>query len=271
MELINNIKADILELLGRFAFLSVSQLQKLTGKSLSYLREQLAALAQRKYIKSYHVERPGRAENMYYLTETGKEVLLHHEKAFAEDIRLPIGVPLVVRDYQHRKNFIDLHIALYHHLKAKGIAISLFLTYFDKQGNNRIAHNLEAKTKIPLGEELFFIPDGIMIIEQADTRTLYLLEMYNGKDTLRTLQQLAKHVKAIALGTASKKFNITANPLVLCAFEHESSKNAVIQRLLANERFTNMRKLFFFASLQDIEKDCGNAWYTITKEKLVFT
>jgi hypothetical protein len=271
MELINNIQADILENLGKFAFLTVSQFQRLTGKSLGYLREQLATLSHRKYIKSYHIERPGKAENMYYLTTIGRDVLLDHEKAFADDIRLPVGVPLVVRDYQHRKNFIDLHIALYKHLQALEIAIPVFLTYFDKVGNNRTDHNLESKTKISLGDNLFFMPDGIMVTEQEDKSTLYLLEMYNGKDTLRTLQQLAKHVKAIALGTASQKFDIKSNPIILCAFEHDSSRIAVIKRLRQNERFTKMRTLFFFASLEAVQKDCSTAWKNIEEKSLFFT
>src|SRR4028118_2405779 len=146
MVLINNIQSDILESLARFSFLAVSQLQRITGKSLGYLREQLAILSHRKFIGSYHLERPGKAENIYYLMETGKELLLLHEKVFAGDIRVPVGVPLVVRDYQHRKNFVDMHIALYANMQEQGISITEFHAYFHKKGNNRTAHNLEAKT-----------------------------------------------------------------------------------------------------------------------------
>jgi DNA-binding MarR family transcriptional regulator len=271
MNFINIIQSEILENLGRFAYLTVSQLQRITGKSLSYLREQLASLSHRKFIKSYHIERPGRAENMYFLTEQGKEVLLHHEKAFEHTVKLPVGIPLVVRDYQHRKNFIDLHIALYRYMQEVGITIPVFLTYFDKQGNNRTAHNLESKTKIPIGGELFFIPDGIMITEYNNGMKLYLLELYNGKDTIRVLSQLGKHVKAIALGTASRKFDIQSNPIVLCVFEHESCKTAVVRRLVANERFTTMSKFFFFASLEAVQNDCAVAFETIKGKKLDFT
>lgn len=272
MALINNIQADILESLGRFSYLSVSQLHSLTDKSLGYLREQLAILSERKLIKSYHVEITARvrAENIYYLLPAGKEVLLHNEKAFADDIRLPIGVPLVVRDYQHRKNFVDLHIALYQHLQKHGIPLSMFSTYFDKTGNNRAAHNLESKTKIPLGKDTFFIPDGVMITENAESKTLYLLEMYNGKDTIRTLQQLGKHAEAIAKGTPGQVFGIGANPFVLSAFEHDSIKQAVIKRLQQNDRFSAMSSLYFFASLDDVKSDCGGAWKTVNGAALLF-
>jgi DNA-binding MarR family transcriptional regulator len=270
MDFINNIQAEILENLGRFAYLTVSQLQRITGKSLSYLREQLANLVRRKFIASYHIDRPGKAENMYYLTTNGKEILVHHEKFFADDIKLPKGIPLVLRDYNHRKHFIDAQIALYAYLHTNNIDIPVFLTYFDKQGNNRTDKNLEAKTKISLGEELFYIPDGIMITENSYQRKLYLIELYNGKDTLRVLQQLSKHVRAIALGTASKKFEIQDNPVVLCMFELESNKTAVIKRLETNERFTAMSELFFFASLETVQNNCGNAFVNVNKKQLNF-
>lgn len=272
MALINNIQADILESLGRFSYLSVSQFQRLTGKSLGYLREQLAILSERKLIKSYHVEITARvrAENIYYLLPAGKEVLQHNEKAFADDIRVPAGVPLVVRDYQHRKNFVDLHIALYKQLQKQGIPLSLFLSYYDKVGNNRKEGNLESKTKIPCGKEAFFIPDGVMITGRGESKTLYLLEMYNGKDTIRTLQQLGKHAEAIAQGSPGQAFGIRANPLVLSAFEYDSIKQAVIKRLQQNERFSAMSSLYFFASLEEIKTNCEGAWETIDSETLLF-
>lgn len=273
MILINNIQSEILELLGRFSYLAVSQFQFLTGKSLGYLREQLAILSHRGFIKSYHVEITAkvRAENIYFLTVAGKEVLLTNEKAFADDIRLPVGLPMIIRDYHHRKAFIDLHIALYLYCKKESIELVTFLTYFDKVGNVRKNNNLEAKTKISLGGDMVFIPDGIMITEQNNSKTLYLLELYADKNTIRILEQLAKHAKAISLGTASKKFDMTVNPFVLSVFEHESIKEAVIKRLKQNDRFTNLSKLFFFATLADVQGNCDTAFHTITNEQLKFT
>jgi hypothetical protein len=269
MELINNIQAELIESHARFSFLTVSQCRRITGKSLGYLREQLAILSHRKYIRSYHLERPGKAENIYYLTEAGKEILVAHEKVFAQ-VNVPIGVPLVVRDYNHRKNFVDLHISLHDHLQTRGIAMPLFLAYFHKQGNNRTASNLEARTKIPLGANGFFIPDGVMITESSAGRNLYLLEMYNGKDTLRTLGQLSKHAQAIKEGTPGKKFGLQANPIILSAFEHESIKNAVINRLNQHEGFSRISQFYFFASLESVVLDCGNAWQSSAGKHLEF-
>lgn len=269
MILINNLQSDILENLGRFKFLTTSQIKLLTNKSLSYIRENLSLLSQNSYIKAYRIEKFIKAENMYYLTEKGKDIIISHEKVFADNIKVPVGVPLVVKDFQHRKNFIDFHIALYQYLEEKETQIHRFYAYFDKIGNNRTSHNLESKTKISLGEDQFFIPDGIIItINENDDKNMYLMEMYNGKDTIRTLQQLAKHSRAIALGTPAQKFKIQKNPHILCVFEYESSKQAVIKRLRSNERFMPLADFFFFVSLENMQKDFINSWENMNGKAL---
>ena len=268
MELLNNIQGEILEHLGRFGFLAVSQFRMLTGKSVGYLREMLGSLSRRGYIKSYRVEvtHKVRAENIYYLTGLGKEFLLAHKNVFADDIKLPVGTPLVVRDYFHRYHFVSVHISIYHYLKAYHIPLSFFLTYFDKTGSVKKG-NLTAKTRIPLEGQGFFIPDGIFKTDSS----LYLLEMYCDKDTKRILNSLAAHARAIALGTPAMSFGMgKTNPYVLAVFAHDGIRQAVIKRLQHNENFTPMSKLFFFASLEDVQKDCGNAWQTINGERLMF-
>jgi hypothetical protein len=94
--------------------------------------------------------------------------------------------------------------------------------------------------------------------------------MYNGKDTIRTLQQLAKHSRAIALGTPAQKFKIQKNPYILCVFEYESSKQAVIKRLQSNERFMPLADFFFFAFWEEMQKDFTLSWYNLNGKTLSF-
>lgn len=271
MELINNTQSNILENLGRFKFLTTSQIQRLCGKSIGYIREQLSSLQQRKYIASYNLEKAGRAEYIYYLVEKGKNILLENNKVFDQDIKIPVGVPLVVRDYNHRKNFVDLQIALYQYFSENEIEIEIFNAYYDKTGNNRTDSNLQSKTRLDLGNNSFFMPDGICITDYSGSKEIYLLEMYNGKDTLRTISQIAKHSKAIATGAAGKKYNIQKNPLVICAFEFESAKQAVMKRLEQNERFKPVSEFFYFGTLHELQKDFKNSFENLKKEKLKIT
>lgn len=265
--LINRIQADLLEYIGRYGFLAVSQCVLLTGKSTGYLREMLGSLSRRGYVKSYRVEvaHKVRAENIYYLTSLAKEFLLSHKNVFADDIKLPIGTPVVVRDYFHRYHFVSVHIALYQHLQAKGIGIDTFLTYFDKTGAARKG-TLTAKTTIPLEGKEAFIPDGIMIAGDK----LYLIEMFADRDTKRIINSLATHARAISLGSPGKAFDMPMNPIVLSVFEHEGIKTAVIKRLATNPNFQPLKGLYFFASLEAVKSNIGQAFHTITNETLVF-
>lgn len=186
MVVVNNIQADILDMLAKYKFLTNSQLSRVTGKSIGYIREQVAHLVKRGYIKAYHLEKATRTEHVQYLSEAGKQVLLQNHKVFADDIKIPIGVPLVVRDYQHRKNFIDVQISTFTYAEKNNISIEAFHAYYDKVGNNRTAGNLEAKTKILLWGNDFYMPDGVMITDSKGDKEMLLIEMYNGKDTGRT-------------------------------------------------------------------------------------
>src|SRR5690606_2224303 len=159
----------------------------------------------------------------------------------------------------------SVHIALYHHLMAKGINIDTFLTYFDKTGAARKG-SLTAKTTIPLEGKTSFIPDGIMIAGDK----LYLIEMFADKDTKRIINTLATHAGAIGLGTPGKTFDMPVNPIVLSVFENAGTMRAVIKRLSANPHFQPLKGLYFFASLDDVIKNVGQAFHTITNETIMF-
>ena len=270
MEIINDTQTNILSLLARFKFLVISQIVPLLDKSIGYVRIQLAKLAKTGYIKSMQLNRPGKAENMYYLTESGKELILQHAKVFDDDIKLPIGVPLVVKDYSHRKSMISLTIVLYYHFAGLGITVKESISYFDKQGDNRKLGNLKARTKLPLGNG-FFIPDGIMITDNGEEQTVWLVEMYCDNSSTRVISQiLTKHLVCIAEGSTAAKFGIQANPFVLSCFANSGVKNKVIERLATNEMFKPFQHLFFFASLEEIQRD-SKAWQTINGNKIVYT
>jgi DNA-binding PadR family transcriptional regulator len=267
MELINNLQATILEHLGRFGFLAVSQFHVLTGKSVGYLREMLGSLSRRGYIKSYRVEvsYKVRAENIYFLTPLGKEFLLSHKNVFADDIKIPVSSnPVVVKDYFHRLAFVNTHIAIYQYLQTSGVPLAFFYTYFDKTGSVKKG-NLAAKTKVPLDGYAFYIPDGVFVV----ANTLYLLEMYCDRDTKRIINQLGVHAKAIALGTPAKAFSVAANPYVLSVFAHDGIKEAVIKRLKAIDGFTQMKHLFYFTTLEDLQHEF-TSWRNIDNAPLNF-
>lgn len=136
MILLNSIQTTILESLGAYTYLSALQVQTLTGHSLGYIRSQLAVLKQRKFIKSYHVEITAkvRAQSIYYMTELGLSCLALHEKTTTE-MKYPLSHNVqIIRDYEHRKRFIDLQIALQMHFRKATINLLLFFKVFRQAG-----------------------------------------------------------------------------------------------------------------------------------------
>ncbi len=267
--IISNTQSNMLELIARFKFLTLSQLKPLIAKSTSYMRAQLASLKTKGLIGSYNLEKPIKSESMYYLTEQGKELLLSNAKVFADDIRLVLGVPFFVRDYSHRKKTIQIHISLYYLLLALGITISDFLCYFDKSGNNRKVGNLEARTKIRL-DNGFFIPDCIMLTKSEAKTTLYLIEVFCDATAARPLEQFyTKHLPAIAQGTPGETYGLAANPFVLSAFESPAIRQKVVQKLQQDNTFTPFTDLFYFATIEEVQHN-ANDWKDIDGNTIVF-
>lgn len=267
MDMINTLQSDILENLGRFGFLTVSQFQVLTGKSGGYIREMLGSLRRRGYIRSFRIEvsHGVRSENMYVNTPLAVEYLTSHKHIVADDIKTTT-TQVAVKDFFHRYNTVTVNLYLHRYLTAQNIPVVSMLSYFDKQGLPKKG-TLTARTKITL-EQGFYIADSMFKTEKA----LYLVEMYCDKNSQRILSQLATHAKGIAAGAPAKSFGLAVNPCILSVFEHTGIRDAVIKRLQANENFTPaMSKLFFFASLEDVKKHCSNAWSTITNDRLQFT
>jgi hypothetical protein len=259
MENLNNIECTIVVEIGRYNFCTVSHLQKLTGKSVSYLRESLARLRRFGYLQTFTVvvTQKIRAEVFYYLSQKAAEFLVTYKNAFPEDIHVPVGAVMASRDYFHRYFYVWLTIALRQYAEAHGIEIIFLHSYFSKTGSNKKG-NLKAKTEIPLDakSKKYYVPDGVL----KTAKGLYLLELYNDHSIQRIIGSLATHAQAISLGTPGQTFDVEANPKILAVFTHESTMKSVIKRLQANANFVApMSKLFYFATLSEIQRDVRNA------------
>lgn len=269
MELINMLQSTIMEHLGRFGFLTVSQFQVLTGKSAGYLREMLGSLSRRGYVRSFRIEisHKMRSENMYVNTTLAVEYLTSHKNIVADDIKTTT-TQAVVKDFFHRFNTINVNIALWQFFTSQNIPIRTMVSYFDKIGSPKKG-TLTARSKIALDDKglTSYIPDSAFKTEKG----LYLIEMYCDKNSQRILAQLGVHAKGIANGSPAKAFDIQINPSIMAVFDHKGIQEAIIKRLSGNENFTPaMSKLFFFASLEDVKTKCATAWRTINGEPLIF-
>lgn len=126
-------------------------------------------------------------------------LLLEYTDLEEEEILIPKGrATYFSQDYFHRKYTIDTQIAIHQEAKKQGMEVSFFVRYFDKVGSARKG-GLTSLAKINIDSKNFIIPDGIFMIDRGGEQYLYCLEIYNGKDTKRVVNQLKKHIRALEL------------------------------------------------------------------------
>ncbi len=271
--LLNTIQTSILDNLATYGYLSAIQMQRLTQYSLSYIREQLSVLRERKLVASYHVEitKKIRAENIYYLLPDGAAIV--SSKEFSGMLRMPLSTSVsILRDYSHRKSFIDFFISTVQYMDREGIELDPFLTYYDKVGNQRRDRNLKAQTEL-IVEGQKIIPDGIMVTSYEKVDKLYLIEMFcdTTNSTQRVIQSISALAKVIQSGAASDKMFLQVDAVVLCVFLHSSTMQAVIKRLRQNQKFsTLLSRYYFFATLDLVMGDYENAFTDIHGNTLAF-
>ncbi len=126
-----------------------------------------------------------------------------------ENIRYPKSTSSIVgRDIAHRVSFVNTQISYDRWRSERGLKNVFFHTYFDKVGSNRNASIngfSRAITRLELGKGVFTEPDGIFCYLKNDIPKFFLLEVHNGNDSERALEQLRSHCFAILEGIASDK------------------------------------------------------------------
>lgn len=277
MELYNDTQSEILLALARFKFLTTSQINVLVPKENAWLRKQILDLYTRskpmldRVSFGFHPKK-GKLENVYYLTRYGQKLLCEVFDMNEEEIKMPVGTgSLFYKDYFHRKNTIDCQIGLHGAMGNTLFEVEFFDTYFDKVGNNRRDGNLHAKNKIDLTGDGYIIPDGVFVLRMQEFRFLYLLEMYDGRDTKRVMEQIRKHAEAIGLGTPSRKYGLQKSHRVLCVFEFESNKNAVLERMQADKALAELTNHFLLKTLGSIQPhNFRDRWQNIQGEWVGF-
>ena len=250
-------QTKVMSALARYKFLTSSQMVGQLGimsheKNLNTQLRLLRAMS-RPFIGSNTfgaIPKLGRLESLHYLTKRGAKILIEELGYDPEKILMPTDTSkLFYQDYFHRKFTIDCHIAIQMWADLHGIEMIFFDRYFDKVGNNRIAKNMKAKTKIMIKGDQYIIADGIFMIRLADGYEIFCLEMYNGQNTIRTINQLKKHIEVFELGSLSDQYGLDYAHQVLCVFEEQSLLEAVLERARNDVAFTYVKEFFLCKTL----------------------
>lgn len=279
MQRLTTLQSNILIELARYKFLTVSQFHRLgVSQDISWIRTQAKELSEAgnpliERLTFNVTPRKGRIENVFYLTKRGKDALIEGLNMDENAVKMPVGnSTLFYKDYTHRKNTIDFQIAVYLWAKEqeRGTYVDFFDCYFDKVGNNRTAANLQAKNKIALENEDYIIPDGVFMLQTPQRPYLFLFEMYDGKDTKRVFEQVKKHVKAIASGSPSEKYNYPFAHRVILVFEFDNMKDAFLERTKNNPYFSEVSPCFRCKSIEGVQADFFTGWQTLKAETIGF-
>lgn len=254
IKVLSNAQTNILLSLARYKFLTSSQFLKL---GISNRRSNLSVMlkplkeSKRPFIGEMEfafVPSKGRLENFYYLKPKGKRLLVESSLIDESDIRMPKGrTVLFTQDYFHRKYTIDCQISCDLAAKELGISVIHFDRYFDKTGNNRTSKNLQAKTKIGIGND-YLIADGTLLLAKGETSRLFALELYNDNNTRRITEQISKHIEGIKDSSLCHNYGLKKGHRLLAIFTQKEMISHVSKRL-TNTGFDDFILLNDYASV----------------------
>ncbi len=268
IERLNDAQIKIIKHLAVYKFLTTSQLVRLgVASDRTNVHKHIVGLRDRKNpfimcATAKVIPGAGRLEAVYYLANYGVEAAKSLE---LQEIKFPVNKQIShTQDYLHRKTVVDCEITI----RETGIKIDFFDRYFDTIGNNRVGSNLTSKTKIEfpsgtLNADAIFLLD----VTQLETKFLYCLEIHNGKDTKRALEQMHAYIAALEIKAPSRKYGFERGCRVLWVFENEGCMKAVQERAMQDESISRAEKLFL-CKLQSDPQNIFFDWQTLKGEKV---
>lgn len=259
----------ILSSIAKYKYLTVNHFKALKiGSSDRLIRDNLKILRDRKLTEKMSfgtIPIKGRFQDLHFLTERGAKMLIESLDLEPEEVKHPSRASTFFKnDYLHRVSTIDLMISFNQWAEKNGYIVDLFDTYFDKVGSQRATETgVQSKTRFDLPNGKNISPDAVIKYEAKGKNYLFCLEVYNGKDTKRVIEQIRKLTYATFEGIPSKKYNHDKTNRNLILFEFEDYKIYAIDRIKKDpylSQFEGLEKVLFFSSIEAQKLDFGANW-----------
>lgn len=269
-------QANFLTALAKFKYMSRSQFVAYqVAKKNPSLQNNLTILREKKLINRYGfatVPTKGRMEDLYFLTEKGAKIVSENLDIPLDLVKYPNRSTTEFKnDYSHRVATVNTMISFVLWAKKQGYEIDFFDTYYDKVGSQRKSETgVQSKTRLDLPNQTNISPDSIIKYDGQDKSYLFCIEVYNGKDTKRVIEQLRKLSYATFEGIPSKKYNHPKGNRNLIIFEHESYMQATIDRIKQDPylgQFEGLERFFYFKSIEAVKNDFGGSWSDLEGKK----
>jgi hypothetical protein len=268
---------QVLEHLHTFRFLTVPQMLRLGIATNKYtLSRYLTRLSGGSrpftaWTDFGNLPNIGRLPRIHYLLKRGAKALAEVWRVDEREINYPRGVRIFSRDYFHRVNTVDLHIALRNFVEKNGLETDFFHTYFDHIGVNRSNDPQRKKrqtlTRVPLGEG-YLIPDVIFgVTDTTGKPWICTAEIYRGFATGRVHQQLEKHLYALQEQSISKAYAYPRAVRILVVCENDNAMAAATKRVREDRLFAEAEAFFLFSALPRIQVDFAGDWFHFSGQR----
>jgi hypothetical protein len=261
---------QVLEHLHTYRFLTVPQMLRLGIATNKYtLSRYLTRLSRGNrpftaWTDFGNLPKIGRLPRIHYLLKRGAKALAEVWRVEEREINYPRGVRIFSRDYFHRVNTVDFHIALRSFAAKNGFEMDFFHTYFDYIGVNRSNNPKRKKRKtltwVPLGEG-YLVPDiNFGVTDATGKPWVCTTEIYRGFATGRVHQQLKKHLYALHEQSISKAYSYPRAVRILAVCENDNAMTAVMKRIRGDRLFSESERFFLFSTLKWIQMDFAGGW-----------
>ena len=272
----------ILEELARYKFLTAAQMVRLgiTSQLPSIYRASKPLTEGRSALVGKKEFPPtpglGRPSAIYYLRDKGARFLtdaLHHRP---DRIRMTKNTQtLFARDYTHRIQTLDFHIAWSTYAAGRDFETFPFVTYFDFEGSNHGGERrLRAQTRMEVEgfANGFIVPDAHFGYRDPATGRdqFFLVEIARKRDTGYIMRQILGHAMAINQGSSLQVFHPKILPRVLYVFEIEGTMKSAVARFRNDPNFGALHEWFAFGTIDDAVTNFESAWRSPDGQRSTF-
>lgn len=274
VETLTDTEQAVFEALATYRYLSAEQMMRLSvSRAKRHLYSVLRALTIRTPPVVVELDfgtlvGHGRLSRLYALTPHGADILAE-ALGHCEEIEAPTRVTKFMRDYFHRVNCVDFHIAVRQWAARFGATIDFFDTYYDHATGPTARGGFLPKTRIALSRGIL-VPDAVFRFTTPDgAQRLCVFEMYNGTETARVEKQLRAYLTAHTEEAIENAYHYDAAARLVCVFDTRKGLELVGNRMAGDPLFRDFAPFVFSKTLEDVTMDFVIGWRQFDKENTV--
>lgn len=128
---------------------------------------------------------------------------------------------------------------------------------------------LRSKTRLDLDRQHFIDPDGIFAYQTDSGTRLFVLEVANGMDSKRVVEQIARNLFASYKGLVGDKYSIQQTAAILVVFERPELLKGTLQKVATDpqlRRFEGMDKYLYFNLQESTKVNWASKWVNVHGE-----